>query len=538
MSMYDGIGGLLLGATQFAGGAAERLREYDAEDQKRQDRLDEIRQKQTDELLKTKHKERYKKYSETKDEVTAIESAGGITTLRGQWLASGIKDYDDYIKILKSDPDTFYSMPELGEEPTLKYVDVYRTPVVQRRGTGAGQLFESLTGIEREAPAPEKTPEELVTEAYRDVPSKHKVKDLTEEEKRMIISNRSQVKLEDDSTGAKKDRYWRDYHTKGVREVLGINNLTVAEFDTYIGMLPSPGKALDLTDIGMANMLKEAKDYVVHSRKHRLSPTTDVSKEAATITSATSATSSVISGLKEELTKVTQWLHDNPYASVQDRRAAQKRKETLQEQVDEEENRIQDAAIREEQRSTLTKPQALKLQGELQVYDHSLSMFSRVYDLMESKPKLFGVQGSIVNLGQHITGTLSDVKTTFGQMTSMGDPEFSDNYWWDLINDPDTGEVDALEIGLAYAYARTLKPASAGKLNNEDREYAREQVKLTGLTNISRIKSKLKVAENAIKTRRSYITSELTALSPQSVSTPKKPTMRYDADARKLIPIN
>jgi len=207
MSMYSGISGAILAGAQFIGGGAEQLRKYDAEEKKIQEKSDQLRQKRKDEVLKSKWEDSNKDYNETKKKIKAIESAGGITSLRGQWVASGMEDLDDYVKSSRADPELFYPMPQLGDAPVLQFAELEPT---QRR-SNIGKMLDDLRGIDRPE-VEDKTLDSFTIEDDKGVETSGRFKELTEGQKEIIRNRNKNLDIDTSSSSISSQvQNYREY---------------------------------------------------------------------------------------------------------------------------------------------------------------------------------------------------------------------------------------------------------------------------------------------------------------------------------------
>lgn len=139
--------------------------------------------------------------------------------------------------------------------------------------------------------------------------------------------------------------------------------------------------------------------------------------------------------------------------------------------------------------------------------DLALSKLDNVQKAITSEPGRAGVTGSLATVTQNVTGMLGDIvsvaREQFGLDVELGraEPALQGSF------DPVLSEMDVLENSLAYSLARARKPT--GRLNANDVDNARNDVRLKGLRSRADVEARVSAIQREFAQARSALDKRL-----------------------------
>ena len=127
-------------AGAFLTGVQERSSEIDAD---LAARMKELSEKKPDDNLKSRFADEYKRWTDDRDTLEAVESAGGPQTEQGQFLLGGYNTIEEYRKAYANDNTLYHKVFEIGQAPVLT-PDQYGLTNIRKDGktrTTVSKLF-------------------------------------------------------------------------------------------------------------------------------------------------------------------------------------------------------------------------------------------------------------------------------------------------------------------------------------------------------------------------------------------------------------
>ena len=127
-------------AGAFLTGVQERSSEIDAD---LAARMKELSEKKPDDNLKSRFADEYKRWTDDRDTLEAVESAGGPQTEQGQFLLGGYSTIEEYRKAYANDNTLYHKVFEIGQAPVLT-PDEYGLTNIRKDGktrTTVSKLF-------------------------------------------------------------------------------------------------------------------------------------------------------------------------------------------------------------------------------------------------------------------------------------------------------------------------------------------------------------------------------------------------------------